>query len=189
MEIMMRIRAGGSSFGWRLLRLFTGLLSMSIALPSAAQVVEGVDYSDRAHVYTTFDMTGTGVVGQRFPSEHLTIIDPVTGAEVIALTTSRHGNSKLYQTHPQWTPDGRYVVFTSDRAAVNGRGRHAYAISMDDYEIVQVTAGDDRGSLHLGWTRNVAYHFRGGQLIELDLGALLADSEEGGVQEPSGYER
>lgn len=195
---MMRLRTGGSSFGGRLLRLtarsrvaagFAGLLSISTASLSTAQVVEGVDYSDRARVYTTFDMTGTGIVGQRFPSEHLTIVDPVTGAELIALTTSRHDNSKLYQTHPQWTPDGRYAVFTSDRAAVGGRGRHVYAISMDDYEIVQVTGGDDGGTLHLGWTRNVAYHFRGGQLIELDLGALLADSEGGGVQEPSSYER
>lgn len=198
MDILMLFRARLSSLGCSLRRRsarsrfavgIAGLLSASTASASPAQVVDGVDYSNRARVYTTFDMTGTGVVGQRFPSEHLTIVDPVTGTEVIALTTSRHNNSKIYQTHPQWTPDGRHIVFTSDRAAVDGRGRHAYAVSMEDYEIVQLTAGDDRGSLHLGWTKNVAYHFRGGQLIELDLGALLADSEEGGASEPSRYER
>lgn len=168
---------------------FTGFCVIFVSSPARAQVVEGVDYSDRTRVHATFDLTGTGAVGQRFPSEHLTIVDPVTGAEVIALTTSRHNNAKAYQTHPQWTPDGRYVVFTSDRAAAGGRGRHAYAVSMEDHEIVQLTAGEDGGQLHVGWTRNVAYHFREERLIELDLEALLRDSEEGVVREPSSYER
>jgi len=161
-----------------------------ISVPNSySQVVEGIDYSDIAGVSNTFDMTRSDVVGQRFPSEHLTIIDPVTGVEITALTTSRHNSSKIYQTHPQWTPDGKYIVFRSNRAAVDGRGGHAYAISMDNYEIVQVTAGDDGSRLHLGWEKNVAYHFRDDQLIELDLGSLLADTEGDAVDDPSSYER
>lgn len=158
------------------------LLLMSV---SYSQTVAGIDYSDRADVDNTFDMAGEDIFGQRFPSEHLILTDEVTGVEITALTTSRHSNSKIYQTHPQWTADGGYIVFRSDRT---GRGL-AYAISMEDYEIVQVTTGDDGNNLHLGWEKNVAYHFRDGQLIELDLGSLLEDSEQGTVGEPSGYEQ
>lgn len=86
--------------------LMTALYALFFCSISYAQVVEGIDYTDRAHVDNTFDMAGTDIFGQRFPSEHLTIKDEVTGVEIIALTTSRHSNSKIYQTHPQWTPEG-----------------------------------------------------------------------------------
>ncbi len=154
-----------------------------------AQSVEGIDYSKLSEVDNTFDMAGQDVFGQRFPSEHLVIRDEVTGVDIIALTTSRHSNSKIYQTHPQWTPDGKYIVFRSDRAAKDGRGGHAYAISMDNYEIVQVTTGDTGSDLHLGWKKNLAYFFRDRELVELDLGSLLAESERGSVKNPEEYER
>ncbi len=163
-------------------------LMMTIANLNA-QVIEGIDYSDRADVDNTFDMAGEDVFGQRFPSEHLIIKDEVTGVDIIALTTSRHSNSKIYQTHPQWTPDGKHIVFRSDRAAKDGRGGHAYAISMDNYEIVQVTTGDIGSELHLGWKKNKLYFFRDGQLIEQELGQLLRDSEQGNVKRPENYER
>ncbi len=154
-----------------------------------AQVIEGKDYSDRMHVFKTFDMAGEDVFGQRFPSEHLTIKDKETGVDVIALTTSRHNNSKMYQTHPQWTPDGRYIIFRSDRSAKEGRGGQAYALSMDNYEIFQITTGDRGSNLHLGWKKNLAYLFREDKLIELRLGDLLADIEKNQVKEPDSYER
>ena len=50
------------------------------------------------------------ILGQRFASEYLTLKDDVTGAQIIALTTSRHSNSKYYQTHPSWTPDSKHLL-------------------------------------------------------------------------------
>lgn len=149
-----------------------------------AQVVAGIDYSDRSDVDNTFDMAGQDIFGQRFPSEHLTFEDPVTGVDVIALTTSRHNNSKMYQTHPQWTPDGEYIVFRSSRA-----GGQYYAVSMENYEIVQVTTGGNNSQMHLGWEDNKGYQFREDKLIEIDLGRLLDDSENGSVHsDPAHYE-
>ncbi|MGM0457944.1 MAG: TolB family protein [Bacteroidota bacterium] len=144
-----------------------------------------MDYFDRSHLNEIFDLTQTDDVGQRFASEHLTHKDKVTGFKITSLTTARYSNSTFYQTHPSWTPDERYIVFRSNRL---GSG-HAYAVSLEDFEIVQVTGGDDGSNLHLGWESNVAYHFRGNQLIELDLGTLLADSENGSMGDPSTYDR
>jgi len=160
-------------------------INILIAPTSYSQVVEGIDYSDRNDITNTFDMTESTILGQRLPSEYLEFTDSETGVNIIALTTSRHNNFKIYQTHPQWTPDGEYIVFRSNRA-----GRHYYAVSMDNYEIVQVTTGDDGSSLHLGWEKNNAYLFRENKLIELDLGRLLEDSENGEVNsDPKSYER
>ena len=80
-----------------------------------SQVIEGVGYSERVHVDNTFDMYGEDIFGQRFPSESFPYKDDVTGKEIISLTTSRHHNAKMYQTHPQWTSDGKYIIFASDR--------------------------------------------------------------------------
>lgn len=149
-----------------------------------AQVVAGVDYSDRAHVYNTFDMAGQDVFGQRFASENLTIKDEVSGIDIIALTTSRHSNSKIYQDHPQWTADGKYLVFRSSRAEWQ-----YYAMSMDNFEIVQITTGNNKQFLHLGWKTNDAYQIRDSLVIKFDLGQLLKDSENGTVNsDPAHYE-
>ncbi len=174
--------------------------AISLTLPAFSQVVEGVDYSSRKNVDKTFDMAGTDIFGQRFPSESLTITDPVTGVKFIALTTSRHSSVKIYQDHPNWTADGKYIVFTSNRNTSAGgnvtfanpqaRGtRQYYAISMDNHEIVQVTTGSGVGDLLLSHKRNVAYRFRGPQIIELNLGTLLADSEKGKVKDSASYEK
>lgn len=181
--------------------LLTGFCAAVFCASSFAQVVEGVDYSARKNVDKTFDMSGTDVFGQRFPSESLTIVDPVTKVKIIALTTSRHNNSKIYQDHPNWTADGRYIVFTSNRNAAAGgnltfaspaarRGtRQFYALSMDTHEIVQITTGNTIGDLLLGHKKNAAFRFRGSQLIELNLAQLLSDSEAGKVQDSASYER
>lgn len=154
-----------------------------------AQILEGVDYSYLRQVYHTFDMAGEDVFGQRFPAENYTFVDPVTGVTVNALTTSRHSSSKMYQTHPQWTPDGKYVVFTSNRTARQELGGgQAYALSMENFEIVQITTGDRGHNLHLGWHKNSAYLLRENQVVELKLDELLRDSEQGNVGEPDDYE-
>ncbi|MGD9929919.1 MAG: hypothetical protein AB7U05_07860 [Mangrovibacterium sp.] len=168
------------------------LLMIAFSLGSSmgfAQILEGVDYSHLRQVYHTFDMAGEDVFGQRFPAENYTFVDPVTGVTVNALTTSRHSSSKMYQTHPQWTPDGRYVVFTSNRTARQERGGgQAYALSMENFEIVQITTGDRGHNLHLGWHKNSAYLLRENQVVELKLDELLRDSEQGKVGEPDDYE-
>lgn len=149
-----------------------------------AQIIAGKDYSDLSHVYNTFDMAGQDVFGQRFASEHLTLKDEVTGIDIIALTTSRHNNSKIYQDHPQWTADGNYLIFRSSRAEWQ-----YYAMSMDTYEIVQITTGENNQFLHLGWSTNDAYQIRGSELIKVDLGKLLSDSEQNQVDpDPAHYE-
>ncbi|MCJ8165946.1 biopolymer transporter Tol [Pontibacter sp. E15-1] len=180
---------------------FVGLCALAINPVAQAQVVNGVDYADRAHVDHTFDMAGTDIFGQRFPSESLTIVDPVTGVKVTALTTSRHSSSKIYQDHPNWTADGKYIVFSSNRNTAAGgnvtfasnrdarSGRQFYAISMDTHEIVQVTTGANTKDLLLGNKKNVAFYIRDNQVIEFSLGKLLADSERKKVQDVTGYEK
>lgn len=162
-----------------------GLLALLGGAAAHAQTVAGIDYSDRADADNTYDMSEADVFGQRFPSEHLVLTDEVTGVDITALTTSRHEESKFYQTHPQWTADGEYIVFRSDRTG----DWLTHAISMEDKEIVQVTTADRGGrELHLGWTENVLYYFRDGELIRMDLGTLLQDSEQGTVTEQDDYE-
>jgi len=166
------------------------------------QVIEGVDYTRLRSVDKTFDMDGTDVFGQRFPAESLTIVDPVTGNKIIALTTSRHSSIKIYQDHPNWTSDGKYIIFSSNRNTLAGgnvtfvnkdaaarKTRQFYAMSMKNQEIVQVTTGNGAGDLLLAHQKNMAYHFRGSDVISLNIGALLADSEDGKVKDSASYEQ
>jgi oligogalacturonide lyase len=60
---------------------------------------------------------------------------------------------------------------------------------MDSHEIVQVTTGNGTRDLLLGHKKNVAYHFRGNNVIEFNIGALLADSEQGKVKDSASYEK
>ena len=169
--------------------LLGGIFTLFIYLTGFSQVVEGVDYSSRANVYKTFDMDGQDVFGQRFPSENFTFKDKVTGVTINALTTSRHKNEKMYQTHPQWTADGKYIVFTSDRTSTRDeKDIQAYAVSMDNFEIVQITTGKMGRNLHLGWHKNSAFLSRGNQFVELHLDRLFSDSEQDKVGQPEDYE-
>ena len=62
-------------------------------------------------------------IGQRFPSERKEVVDPVTGTRLTFLTSRPHGDSKIYQTHPQWTADGRWLVFRSHLAGNEAMAR------------------------------------------------------------------
>ena len=76
-------------------------------------------------------------LGRRFPSERKVINDPKTGVELVFLTSkSGTGDSKIYQTHNQWTSDGRWVIFRSDR--VKGEAMAVFV------------AGDIHGWLDIG---------------------------------------
>jgi oligogalacturonide lyase len=175
-------------------------LALCFLSHSYAQVINGIDYSDRKNVDKTFDMDGTDIFGQRFPAENLSIIDPVTGVKINALTTSRHNSSKIYQDHPNWTADGKYIVFSSNRNTSAGGnvtfagaqttgGRQFYAISMDNFEITQVTTGSSPGDLLLGHKKNVAYKIKNNQVIEFNIGQLLADSERRAVKDSATYDK
>lgn len=54
-------------------------------------------------------------IGKRFPSERKVIKDPVTGNQLIFLTSKPVGDRKIYQTHNQWTSDGKWIIFSSNR--------------------------------------------------------------------------
>jgi oligogalacturonide lyase len=133
-------------------------------------------------------------VGHRFPSEKRTIVDAQTGVTFTALTTSPANDAKIYQTHPQWTSDGKYIIFRSNRA--RGGSTQAFAVNEVTGEIVQLTdgPGTGTGSLNVARKSNRLYFFRGGRdepanLIELNLDPLFADSEAGKMKDPATYER
>lgn len=134
-------------------------------------------------------------MGRRFPSERQVITDTVTGTELVFLTTkSGTGDSKIYQTHNQWTSDGQWVIFRSDR--VPGE---ALAVNEQTGDIVQVTEGGYTGMLCAARHSMHLYHMRiakdeagertGMEVIEVDLGHLFADSETGRLQDKHHYER
>ena len=75
-------------------------------------------------------------IGRRFPSEKKIVKDPVTGVMLTFLTSSAHGDAKIYQTHNQWTSDGEWLIFRSNLS----RGE-AIAVNEKTGELVQVTEG------------------------------------------------
>jgi oligogalacturonide lyase len=81
-------------------------------------------------------------IGQRFPSEKKIVPDPVTGVPLTFLTSTPHGDSKIYQTHMQWTSDGKWLIFRSNRAP-----GQAFAVNEDTGDIVQVTDNGFMGML------------------------------------------
>lgn len=97
-----------------------------------------------------------GQIGTRFPSERKVIKDPVTGAELIFLTSQQgKGDSKIYQTHNQWTSDLKWVIFRSNR--VPGE---AMAVNEETGEMVQVTEGGYTGMLNVARKSMKLYFMR-----------------------------
>lgn len=135
-------------------------------------------------------------LGRRFPSEKKVVVDPVTGVPLTFLTSAPAGDSKIYQTHPQWTSDGKWLVFRSQR--VPGQ---AFAVNEESGAIVQVTSRGFTGMLCVSRLAMKLYHMRGEagggrggprgplQLVEVDLGKVFADSAAGKMQAAENYER
>ena len=133
-------------------------------------------------------------IGQRFPSEKRVVKDPVTGTPLTFLTTKPHGDSKIYPSHPQWTADGQWLVFRSNR--VKGE---AIAVNERSGEMVQVTEGGYEGMLNLSQSGgNKLYFLRkdpaGGdpkvrQAIEVDLDRVFADSKARALKPADAYQR
>jgi oligogalacturonide lyase len=137
-------------------------------------------------------------IGTRFPPEKKVVKDPVTGTQLTFLTSTPAGDSKIYQTHPQWTADGEWVIFRSNRV----RGE-AMAVNEKTGVIVQVSEGGYTGMLNIArksmklyFMRNTpraqGSNMRGGgpvQVIEVDLAKLFSDSEAGKLKPESAYQR
>lgn len=135
-------------------------------------------------------------IGRRFPPEKKTVTDTVTGAKLTFLTSSQANDSKIYQTHPQWTSDGNWVIFRSSRLP-----GETLAVNEKTGVIVQVSEGGYMGMLTLARNSMKLYFMRmvlrqpgqkkGGpvQIIEVDLEKLFADSEAGQMKSENEYQK
>jgi len=137
-------------------------------------------------------------IGKRFPSERKVVKDPVTGTMLTFLTSTPAGDSKIYQTHTQWTADGQWLIFRSSRVR-----NEALAVNEKTGDIVQVTEGGYSGmlcvarkSMKLYFMQNAstdtAERRRGGgsmRVMEVDLQKLFDDSKKGQLQAASTYQR
>ncbi len=146
-------------------------------------------------------------IGKRFPSERKVVKDPVTGTILTFLTSTEKGDSKIYQTHNQWTSDGEWLVFRSDR--VKGE---AMAVNEKTGEMVQLTEGGYVGMLNVARNCMKLFFMRkpldgdnsakqnnenktlktestAMQIVEVDLEKLFADSKIGKLKKAAYYQR
>lgn len=132
-------------------------------------------------------------IGRSFPSEKKVINDPVTGVKLTFLTSTPAGDKKIYQTHNQWTSDGKWIIFSSDRVR-----NEAFAVNEETGEIVQVTEGGFSGMLSVARKSMKLYFMRRTrtessgrelQIIEVDLEKLFADSKAGKLKAEAEYQR
>lgn len=140
-------------------------------------------------------------IGAGFPSERKIVKDPVTGTMLTFLTSKPHGDSKIYPTHPQWTSDGQWLIFRSNR--VKGE---AMAVHEKTGDIVQVSEGGFNGMLCIAQKSMKLYFMRTTglltaqatqdrnsnrslQIIEVDLEKLFSDSKMGTLKTATVYQR
>ncbi|MCP5524938.1 MAG: PD40 domain-containing protein [Verrucomicrobiales bacterium] len=109
--------------------------------------------------------------GSRFPSERSTYRDSVTGRDVIRLTTSPAEDVKIYQTHPSWTADGKWIVFNSDRTGTP----QLFAVHEEQGGIVQLTdePGVNVGQVCLSRREPALLTLIGNEVVRLDFGESL----------------
>ena len=144
-------------------------------------------------------------IGKRFPSEKKMVKDPVTGVMLTFLTSTPAGDSKIYQTHNQWTADGQWLIFRSNRVR-----NEAMAVNESTGEIVQVSEGGYTGMLNVARKSMKLYFMRNFkddtiratpgdtarrgvqrsvQIVEVDLEKLFADSKAGTLKKENAYQR
>jgi oligogalacturonide lyase len=149
--------------------------------------------------------TASAQIGRRFPSEKRVVPDPVTGVPLTFLTSTPAGDSKIYPTHPQWTSDGKWLIFRSSRAP-----GQAMAVNEETGVMVQVTEAGYTGMLCVARHSMKLYVMRapavpGGpgapaaavgsrpprplQIVEIDLARVFADSAAGTLKSGVVYER
>src|SRR3982750_1386753 len=106
-------------------------------------------------VAIVFAVSADAQIGRRFPSEKKIVKDPVTGTILTFLTSTPAGDSKIYQTHNQWTSDGQWLIFRSGRM----KGE-AMAVNEKTGEMVQVTEGGYIGMLNIARKSMKLYFMR-----------------------------
>ena len=74
-------------------------------------------------------------VGSRYAPEWHEYIDPLTRRRVRQLTDSTAEDYHLYFYNPSFTPDGKYLVFISERTGIS----NLFRLNLQDGEIVQLT--------------------------------------------------
>lgn len=135
-----------------------------------------------------FTYTYSQNLGKYYPSEKKTVVDKETGRAITSLTTSDVVDTKIYQTHPQWTSDGAYIIFRSNR---DGGKSQAFAIHEEKGDIFQLTEGSEYslGSLNVSRLSNILYLLKNNALVALDINAVINDSRKGKIKKVSAYER
>ena len=140
-------------------------------------------------------------IGDRFPSERKVVNDPVTGTPLTFLTSTPAGDSKIYPTHPQWTADGQWLIFRSNRAQ-----NQAFAVNETSGDIVQVTDSGYSGmlvvarkSMRLFFLRPIGERVDGAtpgnavprpaELVAIDLARVFADSAAKKMKAARKYEK
>jgi oligogalacturonide lyase len=135
-------------------------------------------------------------IGKRFPSERKLVKDPVTGTMLTFVTSKPFGDSKIYQTHTQWTADGQWLIFRSGRAR-----NEAMAVNENTGDIVQVTEGGYTGMLCIARKSMKLYFMRftssdtssrrsaeAMQVVVADLDKIFKDSKTGKMQAAAYYQ-
>jgi oligogalacturonide lyase len=144
-------------------------------------------------VFLVINIPAQSQIGHNFPSERKVVKDPVTGIKLTFLTSTPSGDSKIYQTHNQWTADGQWLIFRSGRVKAE-----AIAVNEKTGVIIQVTEGGcigmlnvARKSMKLYFMEKPAIETEAGLLniIEVDLAGVFADSKAGTMKPASTYQR
>lgn len=153
----------------------------------------------RTKFYTTLALalllgvSASAQIGRRFPSERKVVKDPVTGTMLTFLTSTQAGDSKIYQTHNQWTADSKWLIFRSDRVR-----NEAMAVNEQTGAIVQVSEGGYTGMLNVSRKEMKLFFMRNPkagapqgsmEIVEVDLAKVFADSEKGKMQSADHYQR
>lgn len=120
--------------------------------------------------------------GACHPSERSVYRDTVTGRDLIRLTTSPAEDVKIYQTHPSWTSDGRWIVFHSDRTGTP----QLFAVHEEQGTIVQLTdePGVNVGQVCLSRREPALLTVIGNQIVHLEFGGSLGSPALDGAPTP-----
>ena len=147
--------------------------------------------------------TAVAQMGRTWPSEKKIVADPVTGLPLTFLTSTdgTYRQSKIYQTHRQWTVDGKWLIFRGVRET----GSQAFAVNEESGQIVQLTETGFSGMLCVGNKTMKLYVLAGvpprnrnaetppakatPQILEIDLAKLFADVATNTVKPASNYQR
>jgi len=139
---------------------------------------------------------GESQIGKPFPPEKKFVTDTITGARLAFLTSSPLNDYLISNNHRQWTSDGKWLIFRSQRLP-----GETLAVNEETGVIVQVTEGGYMPAMCLTAKSMKMYYMRmvlrqpgqtrGGpvQVVEVDLARLFSDSEAGTLKAENEYHR